>query len=101
VTFYLEQDPRVVLVVQDATILGETLDPIQDRRDWATPALRWLQIRGTARRVERPNWAGLLLEGAPASTLPQELYLVVQVVPKRIDLLDESRGWGVRETLDL
>jgi hypothetical protein len=99
--FYLEQDPCVVLVVQDVTILGETLDPVQDGRDRATPVLRWLQIRGTARRVEQPNWTSLLLEGAPASTLPQELYLVVRVVPQRIDLLDESWGWGVRETLDL
>ena len=32
---------------------------------------------------------------------PDELYLVVRVTPRRIDLLDENRGWGARETLDL
>jgi len=30
-----------------------------------------------------------------------ELYLVIHVTPQRIDLFDESRGWGARETLEL
>ncbi len=85
VAYHLEQDPRVMLVVQDTS----------------APALRWLQVRGTARPVEKPDWAGLLPEETHATVPPDSLYLVVRVTPERIDLLDESRGWGVRETLDL
>jgi hypothetical protein len=28
-------------------------------------------------------------------------YLAMRVTPQRIDLVDESQGWGVSETLDL
>ena len=83
--YHLEQDPRVMLVFLDA----------------ATNSLRWLQVLGTARPVENPDWTGLLPEGSPTAIPPDDLYLVVRVTPWRIDLLDESLGWGVRETLDL
>jgi hypothetical protein len=85
VAYHLEQDPRAMLVILDTS----------------GPVLRWLQVRGTARPVEGPDWAGLLPEEAHISVPPDKLYLVVRVTPERIDLLDEGRGWGVRETLDL
>ena len=32
---------------------------------------------------------------------PPDLFLVVRITLHRIDLVDETRGWGARETLDL
>ena len=84
VAYYLEQDSRIVLVVQDTGAQG----------------LRWLRCLGAARQVEQPDWDALLPKSMNTPT-PDELYLVVRVTPRRIDLLDESRGWGARETLDL
>jgi len=83
VTYYLEQDPRVTLIVQDSD----------------APTLRWLQIQGTALPVKDPNWDALLPKDTHIPT-PDELYLVVHVAPSRLDLMDESRGWGARETLE-
>jgi len=60
--------------------------------------LGWLQ--GIARPVPAPDWAGLLPTWTSA-TPPDALYLVVRVTPQRIDLFDEGRGWGARETLEL
>jgi hypothetical protein len=85
VVYHLEQEPTAMLVIQD----GEA------------PALRWLQCRGTTRPVEQPNWQGLLPEGSSSIVSPDDLYRVVRVRPERIDLVDESQGWGVRETLNL
>ena len=48
--------------------------------------MRWLQYRGLA-QVDRSS--------------ANERYVVTRITPDRIDLLDESRGWGARETLDL
>ncbi len=83
VAYYLEQDGRVALVVQDTGAQG----------------LRWLRCLGAAHLVEQPDWDALLPKGAHTPA-PDELYLVVRVTPRRIDLLDESRGWGARETLE-
>jgi len=84
VAYHLEQDPRVMLVIPAPT-----------------SSLRWLQVLGTARPVENPNWMGLLPAETPTTIPPDDLYLVIRVTPERIDLLDESRGWGARETLEL
>lgn len=84
VAYYVERDPRVSLVIH-AT----------DSR-----ALRWLQLQGTARAVDTPLWHDLLPEATNQTRL-EELYLVVRVTPQRLELVDESRGWGARETLDL
>lgn len=92
VAYDLQQDPRVMLIVQDISACGE-----QSR---TTPGLRWLQCVGTAQPVERPDWTALLPTGTSLAS-PGDLYLVVRVTPRRIDLMDESRGWGGRETLDL
>lgn len=83
-TYYIEQDPRVSLVIHTAD----------------SGALLWLQLQGTARAVDAPSWGGLLPE-ATRETRPEELYLVVRVTPQRLELVDESWGWGARETLDL
>jgi hypothetical protein len=83
VAYDVRQEPRVTLVVQDA----------------GAPEQRWLQVEGTAHPVERPDWSGWPPKGNRASL--DGLYQVVQVTPHRIDLMDASRGWGARETLDL
>ncbi len=69
VLFYIEQEPSVNVIIQDLQ----------------ADHLRWIQVRGSARRGE--------------ST--QESYsILVQVEPERIDLLNEACGWIERETLD-
>jgi len=87
--YYLEQDPRVLLVITS---------PPQARG--SEGGLRWLEVRGTARPVADPDWAALLLDERPDAR-PADRYRVVRVTPQRLDLFDESRGWGVRETLEL
>jgi len=47
--------------------------------------MRWLQYRGTAHIADSTD----------------ERYATIHIVPERIDLIDEDRGWGVRETLDI
>ena len=59
----------------------------------------WVHIHGLARLVALPDWKGLLPEGS--SITPADRYVVAHIIPRRIDLLDERRGWGVRETLEL
>lgn len=82
--YHLEQDSRVLLIIQACYAAG----------------LRWLQIQGTARPVAAPDWARLLPRWM-STALADDLYLVIRVTPERIELFDESRGWGVRETLEL
>lgn len=47
---------------------------------------RWMQYRGTARTD---------------SSSADGRYATVHITPDRVDLIDESRGWGARETLEL
>jgi len=47
--------------------------------------LRWLQYRGIAQITD----------------LTDERYATIHIMPERIDLIDEDRGWGARETLDI
>jgi len=83
VAYHLTQDTRVVLIVQASSGAG----------------LRWLQILGTARSVDAPDWPKLLPRWVQ-TTQPDSLYLVIRVTPSRIDLVDEDLGWGVQETLE-
>jgi hypothetical protein len=83
VAHQLTQDSRVVLIVQASSGAG----------------LRWLQIQGTARPVEAPDWSSLLPRWV-TTVQPDAIYLVVRVTPSRIDLIDEDLGWGVQETLE-
>ncbi len=80
----LTQDPSVVLIIQAPSSAG----------------LCWLQIQGTARTVEAPDWARLLPRWI-TTLQPDALYLVVRVTPSRIDLINEDLGWGVQDTLEL
>jgi len=50
-----------------------------------TGTLQWMQYGGTAVITDSND----------------DRYVKVQITPKRIDLIDESSGWGSRETLDL
>ncbi len=64
------------------------------------PALSWVFVRGNASLVKDPDLQGLLLPGAgPANCT--DLYELVRVDPVRIEIVDERRGWGYRETVDL
>jgi hypothetical protein len=83
VAHQLTLDSRIVLIVQASSAAG----------------LRWLQIKGTVQPVEAPDWARLLPRWVSMAQ-PDALYLVVRVLPSRIDLIDEDLGWGVQATLE-
>jgi hypothetical protein len=83
VAHHLTQEPKVVLIVLGSSGAG----------------LRWLQIQGIAQPVEAPAWARLLPRWV-TTVQPGALYLVVRVIPHRIDLVNEDQGWGVQETLE-
>jgi hypothetical protein len=82
--YYVEHDPRVMLVVAPEPGDGEC----------------WLQVRGTAEAVRQPEW-GALLPQRTTTVAPDALYRVICVRPARCDLYDDARGWGARETLDV
>ena len=84
VALHLTKEPMVVVIVQATSGTG----------------LRWLQIQGTARPVETPDWTRLLPRWA-SKVQPDNLYQVVRVTPSRIDLIDDELGWGIQETLEL
>lgn len=64
------------------------------------PNLRWLFIRGQATLVPDPDWQGL--EPTDRTGIaPEDLYQILRIRPRRIELIDEQRGWGYRETADL
>ncbi len=65
--FHIEQDPRVMVIIQDGN------------------PLRWLQYLGIAHIADSTD----------------NHYATIHIVPERIDLIDESCGWGSRETLDI
>jgi hypothetical protein len=91
--FYLEQDPRLLLIVPDRP-------PLPAGKGEPVGELRWLQYRGNAELLASPNWAELLPEDVSRSP-PGDRYLAIHVKPWRIDLIDESQGWGVLETLEI
>ncbi|MFZ5828305.1 MAG: hypothetical protein ACOY94_28700 [Bacillota bacterium] len=63
------------------------------------PYLRWLFLRGPASIVPDPDWEGL--EPPPLHHLvPDDLYQILRIEPRRIERVDEQRGWGYRETAD-
>jgi len=80
----LEEPGEVTLVAADET----------------GPYLRWLFIRGQATVVADPDWEGLQ---PPALDRigPDDLFQLVRIAPRRIELIDEQLGWGCRETVDL
>lgn len=60
---------------------------------------QWLFIRGPAAVVPDPDWEGLQPPAA-GGVSPDDLYQLVRIEPKRIERIDEQRGWGCRETVD-
>jgi hypothetical protein len=80
VAFYIEERPQVLLLIA----LSEGC---------------WLHYQGLAQVRAMPDWAELLPEGPPITSADR--YMVVEITPRRIDLLDVSRAWGSRETLEL
>ncbi|MBI3361231.1 MAG: pyridoxamine 5'-phosphate oxidase family protein [Chloroflexi bacterium] len=85
--YHVEQNPRVVLVFLPVGRAG------------AQGRAAWLQYRGAARLAASPDWSGW--RAATASASPPDLYCVLCVTPERLDWIDESRGWGARETLEV
>lgn len=82
-THHLTKGCPVVFIVQGSSIAG----------------LRWLTIQGTAWPAEAPDWARLLPRWF-STFQPDALFLMVRVIPKRIDLVDEDSGCGLQETLE-
>ena len=68
-------------------------------------AQRWLLCSGRVEPVTTPDWHGLLPQDARARELmgasPEDLYVALRLTATRVELVDERRGWGVRENLDL
>lgn len=87
VAYYLEENPRVLLVILSSVSSG------------LEEPLCWLEYRGTAHEVPGPDWLGLLPKETPI-LLARDLYQVIRLAPERIDLVDESQGWGSRQTLE-
>ncbi len=84
VAYFVERDPNVLLLIGDAK----------------APATRWLQIEGTVYAMADPDWAQWLpVWSSPAP--PAELYLLLRVTPRRVELFDAARGWGAREGVEL
>ena len=81
--YWLEVAPVVSLIIEGCHAAG----------------LRWLACLGAVRPVDAPDWAALLPNWHVA-TPPDHIYRVFRVIPQRIDLFDESKGWGERETLE-
>ena len=111
---HLARDPRVLLVMpSQISDFGFRISDGQTAPQSATLRLRsgevrksrsaglcWLQLQGTAQLVAEPDWSGLLPDWTSA-VAPGDLYLVVRVTPARLDLFDESQGWGARETVEM
>lgn len=62
--------------------------------------LRWFFARGTAARVAEADWDGIRPPGADRVSL-SDLYEIVRIRPQRLELVDEERGWGYRQTMDM
>lgn len=79
VAYHLEQAPTVLIIIP-------------------TDETCWLQYLATA-QIAAPN------RQAPIESLPltalDPRYVIAHLTPHRIDLVDEQRGWGSRETLEL
>jgi hypothetical protein len=77
VVYHLEQDPTVLVIIP-------------------TDETCWLQYLATAQLADPQALAEIL----PTTALDSR-YVAAHLTPRRIDLIDERRGWGSRETLEL
>ena len=63
--------------------------------------LRWLFLRGPGSIIKNPDWDGLDLSQHDHSRVdPEDLYQLLRIEAKRMELFDEKQGWGFRETAD-
>lgn len=83
ITYHLEQNPGLILIIPD---LPDT-------------PMRWLQYRGSARPLRPHEGIDPAVSDALKGSVAEQ-YQVFRVIPWRVDLIDEDRGWGVVETLD-
>jgi hypothetical protein len=81
-SYYLETDPRCVLLVPAAG---------------GVPC--WVSYTARACRDPDPDWADWPPEPVHA-TRPADLYTILRLQPLQIDLFDERQGWGARQTLE-
>lgn len=84
VVYHLEQNKQVILVIQSG-LLGSGC---------------WVQYLGEARLLSQGT-EPTFFDSYLASDQRRHLYEVFRMTPQRIDLVDESQGWGRRENLDL
>ncbi|MBI5876148.1 MAG: pyridoxamine 5'-phosphate oxidase family protein [Chloroflexi bacterium] len=83
VVFDLERDPRALLIFHNTEV----------------PDMRWLQYRGRACVLSMSANVGQWPAGIAVHNRADR-FVAVQIMPSRIDLIDESRGWGILETLE-
>lgn len=84
IEFYIEQNPDVLILVSFNSV----------------DALRWIQYSGKAGFDPAAGWKQFSLPGT-MEMHRHDLYKVIRVEPKRIDYINEEKGWGARETLEL
>lgn len=63
------------------------------------PSPRWLFLKGFGSIAKNPDWMDLI-PAIPDKVNPEDLYQVLRIEPKRMELLDDEQGWGVRQTAD-
>lgn len=61
--------------------------------------LSWIFLRGAGKIVKTQDWDGLL-PSEHSLVCPEDLYHILHIEPTRMELFDETRGWGFRETTD-
>lgn len=76
--------------------LEEVLLVVEHR---AEPPLRWIFIRGCATTDAVLEWPKTQLPSCDRLCV-DDLYQLIRVKPKRMELVDEQYGWGYRETAD-
>ncbi len=61
--------------------------------------LKWIFLRGSGSLVEKPSWEDFV-HSKFGRIDPEDMFQIVSIQPKRMELYDEGRGWGFRETTD-
>lgn len=63
------------------------------------PKLRWLFLKGAGSIVKDPDWDQLVSSQSDRVEM-EDLYQLLRIEPTRMEIFDEQRGWGYRETAD-